>query len=164
MRVRFAVAASKQTDIMVALKNESLTYTDMLLLDDFIDDYHNLSLKTQSIFKEHTIETARHPHIPAMMVWTNMDGYVFPHGLANMIERDNLFTLTNCVIGDCTCAGPCAHVAGVMVYRDPKLARALLRTLMNGQKPMVHSGRSVATQAPSSLLLRVYGDVRTAHR
>lgn len=61
------------TDQMAQMAEARAT-GDLLILDNFIDHYYNLSIKTREIMRWHVANVQ--PQISTIFIWTNMDGLV----------------------------------------------------------------------------------------
>lgn len=53
IQTHFLLAASRSRHVQQIVDDEITKYNDIIQFDDFVDDYHNLSLKTAAMFKYH---------------------------------------------------------------------------------------------------------------
>jgi hypothetical protein len=108
------------------------------------DAYHMLSVKMWMVSEYHmrrfgafSSRGTNEPYIPctenmaSIVVWTNMDGFIYPRHLLGYIHRQHLATQRGQIHGHCLCTGKCAGLYGPPPYRDPECAQCAPRFLIH---------------------------------
>lgn len=117
--VLFLVGLTNDANVNEKLRKEQNRFNDVLIFN-FTDAYQMLSVKMFYSLHWH-IENFQNAD-EAIVIWTNIDGYLNVTNLMDYIQVNNIFADNGVIHGGCTCTGICPGFGGQPVVRDKKYA------------------------------------------